>query len=343
MSAAARCLDVPPAGWGGLLAADPNATAAHRPALWAALAGTLPGMTARVIVVEERGLLEGGMPVMIERRAGCHWLHALPALLPGAPLARAGGHLRVDRAAGAALGELQRDLGAAGGEWAAYRPGGPPVVADALERVTGETRTVEAALVDLAAGLESALARVDRKTRQEIRQARARLAFAEEPGALDEAYALHVAQSRAWRGHRPLPLELSRRLLEPAGDGLGPVARLFTARRHGVLLCATLVLDHPREAMPWWSGARPEARRQHAFAFLLWSVAEWAHAAGRARLNLGASAGSGPVAAFKDSLGATALRYPVRWLDARSAPLAGRLLAALQARARRGRARGEAA
>ena len=343
MSAAARCLDGPPAGWSELLAADPNATPAHRPALWAALAGVLPGMEARFVAVEERGVLEGGMPVVVESRAAFRWLHALPFLLPGAPLARTGGYARVDRAAAAALAELQRGLRAVGGEWAVYRPAGPAPAADALERVTGETRVLEAALVDLAAGLEPARTRVDRKTRQEIRQARARLAFAEEPGALEEAYSLHVAQARAWRGHRPLPLELSRRLLGPAGDGLGPVARLFTARHRGALSCAVLVLDHPREAMPWWSGAHPDARRQHAFPFLLWSVAEWAHAAGRARLNLGASAGSGPVVAFKGSLGATALRYPVRWLDAANAGAAGRLLAALQARARRGRARGEAA
>jgi len=343
VSAAARCLDGPPAGWSELLATDPGATPAHRPALWAALAGTLPGMEARFVAVGEHGFLEGGMPVLVERRAGFRWLHALPFLLPGAPLARAGGHARVDRAAAAALAALQHELGVVGGEWALYRPGGPAVCADALERVTGETRVLEAALVDLGAGLEAARGRVDRKSRQEIRQAHARLDFADEPGALEEAYALHAAQARAWRGHRPLPLELSRRLLLPAGDGLGPAARLFTARRGAALLCAVLALDHPREVMPWWSGAHPEARRLHAFPFLLWSVVEWAHAAGRARVNLGASAGSGPVAAFKDSLGATTLRYPVRWLDAQAAPVAGRLLGAVQARWRRGRARGEAA
>jgi hypothetical protein len=342
VNTAARCLDGPPAGWSDLLATDPGATPAHRPALWGALAAVLPGMSVRFVAVEEAGAFAGGMPVLVERRAGFHWLHALPLLLPGTPLARAGAHTRVDAAAAASLAALQRDLGAVGGEWSLYRPAGPAVATEALEVPTGETRVLEAAVVDLGAGLDPAFARVDRKTRQEVRQARARLAFAEEPGALAEAYALHVAQSRGWSGHRPLPLELSRRLLEPAADGLGPAARLFTARRRSDLLCAVLALDHPRETMPWWSGAHADARREHAFGLLLWSVVEWAHAAGRARVNLGASAGSGPVAAFKDSLGAASIRHPVRWLDARAAAPPGRWLAALQRRVRARRPRGEA-
>jgi hypothetical protein len=341
MGFTARCLDGPPAGWGELLATDPGATCAHRPALWASFAAVLPGMSLRCVAVDEEGSLAGGMPVLVERRGGFHWLHALPFMLPGVPLARPGAHAAVDAAAAMALAALQRELRAVGGAWALYRPAGPPVAGETLAVPTGETRQLEAAVVDLEGGLEAAWARVDRKTRAELRGARARLTCREEPAALEAAHALHVAQSRAWRAHRPLPLELSRRLLADAGDGRGPVARLFTARRGSDLLCAVLVLDHPREAMPWWSGADPEARRLHAFGLLLWSVVEWAHREGRARVNLGASAGLNPVAAFKDSLGARGLRYPVRWLDAAAAPAAGRLLAALQRRVRARRLRGE--
>jgi CelD/BcsL family acetyltransferase involved in cellulose biosynthesis len=343
VGAAARCLDGPPAGWADLLAGDPGATAAHRPALWAALAAVLPGVSVRCLEVAEGGELAGGMPVLVERRAGFHWLHALPFLLPGAPLARAGRHAGVDVAAAAGLRALQLETRAVGGEWVLYRPTGAGVAPEALESPPGRTRWLEAAMVDLADGHEAAWARLDRKTRQGIRQARERLVFAEEPAALDEAYALHVAQSRAWHSHRPLPLELSRRLLEDAGDGLGPLARFFTVRWSGALVCATLALDHPRETMPWWSGADPQARRLHAFPLLLWSVVEWARREGRARVNLGASAGSGPVATFKDSLGARLERYPVRWLDDRAASLPGRALAALQRRVRAGRPQGEEA
>jgi hypothetical protein len=343
LQAAPRLLDGPPTGWNALLLTAPAATPAHRPALWAALAAVLPGLSVRFLAIEVDGVLAGGMPVLVERRAGFHALHALPFLLPGTPLAHAGAHAAVDAAAGAGLGSLQRESRATGGEWALYRPGGPAVAEDAIEPVTGETLWFETALVALTDGLEAAWARVDRKSRQEIRQAGERIVCAQEPEALEEAYALHVAQSRTWRTHRPLPLELSRRLLAEAGDGLGPVARLFTARRRGALLCATLVLDHPREAMPWWSGADPEARRLHASPCLLWSVVEWAHGAGRARVNLGASANLDSVSAFKDSLGARMERYPVRWLDAASASAPGRALAALQRRVRSGRARRNAA
>ena len=343
MAATLRFLDGPPSGWSDLLVTAPAATAAHRPALWAAMAAVLPGLSVRCLAVEAGGALAGGMPVLVERRAGFHALHALPYMLPGAPLALPDGYAVVDAVAGAGLGSLQRESRATDGEWSLYRPGGPPVPPAALESVTGETRWFETALVDLTEGLEAAWARVDRKSRQEIRQAGERLVCAEQPEALEEAYALHVAQSRTWRTHRPMPLELSRRLLGDARDGLGPVARLFTARRRGALVCATLVLDHPREAMPWWSGADPEARRLHASSCLLWSVVEWAHGAGRARVNLGASGSLDSLSAFKDSLGARMERYPVRWLDAASAPAPGRALAALQRRVRAGRSRGAAA
>ena len=212
MGSVARCLDGPPTGWRGLIAADPGATAAHRPALWAALAAVRPGTSVHCLAVETDGVLRGGMPLLVERRAGCHWLHALPFLLSGAPLAVAGAHAEVDAAVALALRGLQRDLGAVGGEWALYRPAGPPGAPATAEVPVGETRWVEAAVIELAGGLEAAWSRLDRETRRDIRQARGRCAWAEEPGALEEAYALHLAQSRAWRGYRPPPLELSRRL-----------------------------------------------------------------------------------------------------------------------------------
>jgi CelD/BcsL family acetyltransferase involved in cellulose biosynthesis len=337
----ARCLDRPPPGWRELIAADPGATAAHRPALWAALAAVRPGTSVRCLAVEADGALRGGLPVLVERRGGLHWLRALPFMLPGAPVAAAGAHAEVDAAVAVALRALQRELGAVGGEWVLYRPGGPPVAPDAREVPAGETRWVRAATIELADGPEAAWARVDRETRRDIRHARARLAWAEEPAALEEAYALHMGQARAWRGHPLPPVELSRRLLADGGDGLGPLARLFTLRRGRALVCATLALDHPRETMPWWSGSDPAARRLGAFPFLLWGVVEWAARAGRDRVNLGGSAGAEPVAAFKDSLGAGEVRYPVRWLGAPDAGVVGRVVARLQRRLQAGRPRGE--
>jgi CelD/BcsL family acetyltransferase involved in cellulose biosynthesis len=339
----ARCLERPPAGWREMIAADPGATAALRPAMWRAMAAVRPGAGVRCLVVERDGELCGGMPVLVERRAGRHWLHSLPYLLPGAPAATAGAHAEVDAAAAAAVREMQRELRAAGGEWSLYRPGGPAMAPAAVETPVGETRWVEAATIELAEGPEAAWARLDRETRRDIRQARARLVWAEDPEALEEAYTLHLAQARAWRAHRPPPIELSRRLLADGGDGLGPVARLFTVRRGAALVCATLALDHPRETMPWWSGAVPDARRLGAFALLLWGIVEWAARGGRDRVNLGGSAGAGPVATFKDSMGARAYRYPVRWLGAPEADLVGRSLAALQRRLWAGRPRGETA
>lgn len=340
--AAARWRDGAPEGWGGLLAADPSAAPSHRPEVWEAFAAALPGLTPRVVTVEDGGRLLGGAPLLVERRGGLHWLHALPMLLPGAPVAAPGAHARVDAVVAAAVADLARELGAVGGEWSLWRPEGPAVDPAALAPLGGETRTLEAALVRLAGGPEAALARVDRKHRQEMRRARERgLAFAEEPDSLEACYALHVAQGAHWSGHRALPLALSRRLL--GAGGAAPVARLFTLRAGGELVSGALALDGPHETFVWWSGTHPGGRRLHAFPLLLWSIVEWAAAAGRARVNLGASTGLAQVASFKHSLGAEAVRYPVLWLDARHAPAPARAVAWAQARLRRGRPRGEAA
>ncbi len=333
--------DTEPAGWGGLVAADPSASPAHRPALWAALAAAIASFEWRVLVLRDSGALVAGVPVVLERRGPFRWLHALPWLLPAPPLAVAGAHARADGELASAFARLARACRAVGGSWSWYRPEGPEPAAEALERVPGETRRFEAATLPLAGGTGGLRDGMQRRQRQALDQALARRAtFAEDPAALDEACALHLAQSAGWPGHRPLPLELSRRLLR-AGAGAEPVARLFTLREAGELASAAFALDGPHETFLWWSGTHESARRSGAFVRLVWSVAEWAAARGRRRLDLGASTGLAPVAAFKRSLGAVSVGYPVRWLDASAAGWAGRGLARAQTLVRRGRARGE--
>jgi hypothetical protein len=339
-----RWLATPPHGWEALCAADPDATPAHQPALAAAFAATQSGTVAQFLALERNGELRGGMPIVVQRRAGFHWLLAMPSSLPGSPLAfdRAERE-EIDLAAAIALDALAAELGSVGGLWVCYRPAGPPVLDAALRIVSGETRRFEAAHMPLGGGLEPLLQRMDRKTRKEIRQAREQgLRVVEAPGELETVYALYRAQSRSWRNHRALPLELLRRILLPRTGGSGaPLARLFVASDRRGVLAGVLALDSPCETLPWWSGTHPDARLAHAFPLLLWSLIEWAHAHGRVRVNLGASADRGAVLAFKESMGAVAFQYPVRWLDARYAPLAGRAVAALQERVRRSRPRGE--
>lgn len=339
----AALLDHVPQDWEALVAGDPSASPSHRAGLWQALADVHPGFEWRLLAHHEHGALVGGAPVIVSRRGPLRWLHALPWLLPAPPLARPGAHARVDAALCDAFATLAREQRVVGGTWSFYRPQGPSAEDAALARVPGETLRVEAALVRLGGGSEAAAAAMSRKQRQALQHARERgLAFAEDAGALEEAYALHLAQSRHWPGHRPLPLELSRRLLSASAAEAEPVARLFTLRSARGLLSATLALDGPHETFAWWSGTHPEGRRSQAFVLLLWSLAEWAAARGRARLNLGASTGLPPVASFKQALGAERFPYPVRQLDARHAAWPARAAAAFQARLRTRRAKAEA-
>src|SRR5439155_9746762 len=150
-----RVLDAPAAGWDALARDDPNATPSHRPELWSALADALPGGSVRFVAVESDGSLIGGAGIVLERRAGFEWIHALPWLLGGAPLAAPGRHARVDAAFAAALATLMRERRPVGGEWALYRAAGAEPDPGVLGRVPGETTRIETALVRLDQGLDA--------------------------------------------------------------------------------------------------------------------------------------------------------------------------------------------
>jgi hypothetical protein len=332
---ASRCLDAAPEGWAALVNDDPGAGPAHRPELARAVAQVMPGTWPVFIAVERDGALVGGCIAMVERRGAFQWLHAMPWGLPGSPLALPGLHAEVDMACGRALAGLKRELRTVGGGWVPLRGEGGPVREEALALIGGTTKVLESWRIDVAPdGLEAAWARVDRKTRKEIRRAReSGLVFAEEPGEVGAAHALHVSQGRAWRGHNAMPLDLARRLV--AAGGAAPVARVFTLRDRGEIVAAVLGLDHPREILPWWSGLHPAVRNRHASGLLLWSVVEWAAEHGRERVNLGGCAGLGPVKAFKSSLGARPVPYASRWFDDADASWPGRLASRLQRTRRR--------
>src|SRR5206468_9323461 len=116
---------------------DPSASPSHRAGVWAALVAALPGFEWRLLTHNEDGVLVGGAPVIIARRGPFRWLHALPWLLPAAPLARPGAHARVDAALCDAFASLAREQRVVGGEWSFYRADGPPPEAATLARVPG--------------------------------------------------------------------------------------------------------------------------------------------------------------------------------------------------------------
>ncbi|NOT35180.1 MAG: GNAT family N-acetyltransferase [Candidatus Eisenbacteria bacterium] len=335
---AARWFERAPSAWDALVEHDVAAGPAHRSGFVDALAATTPGATAGYLIVGPEHEPAGGMPVLIMRRAGFESIHALPHLLPGTPLARDGQHERVDHACAAALASLLATRRAIGGEWVVARGKGRSVAV--LERVAGETRSMERAIVDLDHGIEVALRRVDRHARQEMAVARRRgVEVAEAPEALEHAHALYASQARAWHGHRPLPIELARRLLGNDSAGV-PLARLYVARDARGILSAVQVLVGAHEWFAWWSGSRAEARRRSAFSVLMWHLAEEAARHGARRFNAGASAQSASVEAFKRSLGARTESVGVRWITPTHASSVGRALFAIQRWSRSARARG---
>src|SRR5262249_36020990 len=151
-----RILDDPPPEWSVLVAEDRNATPAHRPELWTAWCRTMPGMRRCFVSVEAQGGMIGGAGFLLERRAGFHWIRALPLALSGAPLARAGSHAIVEGACAEAMARLLRERRGAGGEWSLYRPAGPGVEVAAIDRLPGETRVVETSIIPLGDDFRSA-------------------------------------------------------------------------------------------------------------------------------------------------------------------------------------------
>ena len=128
-------------------------------------------------------------------------------------------------------------------------------------------------------------------------------------------------------------------MLADPGAGRLPLARLLTVRSPRRLLGGLLLLDSLHETLAWWSGAHGKARDLAASrALMIWAI-EWARAEGRARFNLGGSAGLAGVASFKRALGATEVEVPVRWLAPALGSARARLLADLQRRVRRRRRR----
>jgi hypothetical protein len=339
---AVRWLERAPAGWDALLAADPDGSPGHARGFVEAFAAVRPGCEPAYLVAGPDDAPTAGVPAVIERRAGLHWLHLLPSLLPATALAPPGGHAAADLACARAIAGRALSLGVVGGSWVVARHEAPAPAEAALAEVPGETRVLATAVVDLSAGVEAAWRRVERHARQEVRAALRRgLELAEEPGELESAHALYTTQARGWHGHAPLPIELARRLLAPSPGG-APIGRLFTARDRAGLLSAVLVLAGAHEWFAWWSGSHADARRRHAFGALLWHAAEQAALAGARRFNVGASAAREGVGAFKRSLGAEVRDVRVRWIAPAGAGPVGHLVAALQSRARRGRARGVA-
>ena len=149
MPALARWADHATEEWHALIESDRAATPAHHPGTWEAITAALPAYRIRLLEVREEGRLLGGAPCATETRLGMDWLHAMPFLLPAAPLALAGRGAEVDDAVAGALAALQFQRALVGGEWSCYRPEGAPVSPAALARVAGETRLMEASVIDL--------------------------------------------------------------------------------------------------------------------------------------------------------------------------------------------------
>ena len=307
----------------------PGRDPAHRAEVHEALVAVATSAERRYVVAERDGVAIGGAPAVIERRAGAHWLHALPHLLPAAPISSPGE--RADRRPPRVRGGSRHFSARPARRWGVVAL---PPIGCRLGRRAGVRARRDPHGEGGAASLrpdEAIESRLDRDARHSYRRAQASgLAFAEEPEALEEVYALYVAQSRRWRGHRPLALELSRRLIAARGsNGSGPVARLFTARDGRRLLVGILVLEHPRGALLVVERLAPGRARTARVPVADAAASPQTRRAAASRASTSAAAPGFPASRRSGARSARAdVSYPVCWLDARfrdvDGPRAGR-------------------
>jgi hypothetical protein len=161
-------------------------------------------------------------------------------------------------------------------------------------------------VIDLSHGLEGWRGTLDKRARAMLRKPGERGVTLGEGDAeedLARVYEHFLGQARHWKLPKVRPLSFYRALLEPPTD-----ARLWVARKDGVVLCGVLAFVAPQETYVWWSGSSPEARPLQAFPGMLARMVE---DCGSARVNLGFSGGLARLGDFKRQLGAAPLPVPI--------------------------------
>jgi len=302
---AARCLSDRPAEVARFLATAAGRSFSTGEAFERALDLHDSPRDRRCFVVTDGDRLVAALPGRLERRFGGAWFRAQPHGTPAGPCfdraLDAPAHAAAAHALWTELARVARAEGWLGGDvtWTLGADDPPP---DTFGRV----RHDEAAVIDLAHGIEGWRGTLDKRARGMLRKSGERgvtLGAGDAQEDLAQVYEHFLGQARAWRLPKVRPLSFYRALLEAP-----TTARLWVARKDGRVLCGVLAFVLPEETYAWWSGSSPEARPLLAFPGMLARMIE---DCGSARVNLGFSGGLMRLGDFKRQLGAVPVPVPI--------------------------------
>lgn len=167
----------------------------------------------------------------------------------------------------------------------------------------------ETAVVDLANGLDAALANVAGIFRRMAGQAERRgvvCAPSHSPDAVEDYYRLLEASARRWGIGQP---PISKRFLEALVRYGGNDVEIWFARAEGRNIGGGVVFYGSQEFFFWSAAMDAEYGRLRPSNALNWALLHAAAARGMLYYNLGSSEGLPGVAKFKDHLGAREVPY----------------------------------
>jgi CelD/BcsL family acetyltransferase involved in cellulose biosynthesis len=296
-----------PSEWDALVSGDPGATLFQHPRWMNALLHAYPGYRPSVWTARDGGRAIGFLPAVTFRRFAFRQLVSLPFGSPGGPLVSGPEGGEAGRALLEAFRRAAEALDVMRWELTLYDP--PPALREAVPvalRVPGqELRTHVLDLTPGAAGLwERVYHRGARRSVEGAERAGVTVMSGRDPESLADLSRLHRDQSREWVGIPPHSGEAIERMSAFFGDD----ARVYRAVRDGRTLAACLILEHEgKDAVPWVSGALPEAREVSAFHLLMHTAIAEAAGRGCRRWHFGGSGGNPRIEFFKESFGAAAV------------------------------------
>jgi hypothetical protein len=299
-----ECALAAPPEWEARVSGNAETPLDRRPRWLDALRHAYPEYRPRIWTARDGERVVAVLPALVVRRYGFRQFVSLPFGSAGGPFSVGDGG---EAAASVLLGAFREAAGALDvmrWEMTLVDPS-PALRKGALAALGVAGQELGTHVLDLAPGAaelwERGYHRGARRSVEGAERAGVTVVAGRDPGSIAELARLHRGQSREWVGIPPHPEEAIARMSAFFGDD----ARVYRAVREGKTLAACLVLEQPgADAIPWVSGALPEAREANAFHLLMHAAIGEAAGRGCRRWQFGGSGGNPRIEFFKESFGA---------------------------------------